>query len=338
MRFHVLMIRFSSLGDVVLQTSVVQWLKSTYGDRLRVSFVTSKEFASLVEGHPHIHRVLKFDRRGGNLSGLVGEIKRLHEEDPIHLLLDLHATTRSWLLRWKLWWLPRLVVNKHRLSRFVLLRLPWAWPKKFWSTRPHVERVARDWQGVLLAPFQENVFPRTFSPATPQPQHPRRYVVFSPVASFAPKRWPLESFVKLARLVLAHPRFEDHDIIVLGGPNDDYCRAFDEVADARLINLQGQTSLAESAGWVQHAQLVVGNDSGMNHLAETHGVPVVTIFGPTHEAFGFAAHGPRSQNLSVELWCRPCSPTGKRPCFRSEQVCFTSITPERVLQAMVHAW
>lgn len=338
MRFHVLMIRFSSLGDVVLQTSVVQWLKATHGDKLRVTFVTSKEFASLVEDHAYIHRVLKFDRRGGKLNGLVQEIKKLHQEDPIHLVMDLHATTRSWLLRWNLWWLPRLVVDKHRLSRFVLLRLPLAWPKKFWSKRPHVERVARDWQGLMLAPFKQKMFPRTFSPTPPHPQHPNPYIVFSPVASFAPKRWPIESFVKLTRLVLDNPKFANHDIVVLGGPSDDYCQAFNVLPDARLKNLQGKTSLAESAGWVQHAQLVVGNDSGMNHLAETNGVPVVTIFGPTHEAFGFAPHGPRSQNLSVDLWCRPCSPTGKRPCFRSEQVCFTSITPERVLQAMEKAW
>jgi ADP-heptose:LPS heptosyltransferase len=104
------------------------------------------------------------------------------------------------------------------------------------------------------------------------------------------------------------------------------------------VNLQGKTSLAESAGWVRQARLVVGNDSGMNHLAETNEVPVVTLFGPTHEAFGFVPHLPRSRTLSVELWCRPCSPTGKRPCFRSEQFCFTAITPAHVLQAMGEAW
>jgi ADP-heptose:LPS heptosyltransferase len=338
MRFHVLMVRFSSLGDVVLQTSVIQWLKQQHGDRLRITFVTSKEFAALVEGHPYVHRVLKFDRRGGKLKGLAREIRALEETDPVDLLIDLHGTTRSLLLRWMLPHLPRLVVEKSRAARFFLLRLPWAWPKRFWSRRPHVERVPRDWQGILLAPFEKTNVPRTFAPPAPMPTHPRPYLVFSPVASFEPKRWPIEHFVELARLTLADARFAGHDLVVLGGKGDDYCRAFDALQDPRLVNLQGKTSLAESAGWVRQARLVVGNDSGMNHLAETNEVPVVTLFGPTHEAFGFVPHLPRSRTLSVELWCRPCSPTGKRPCFRSEQFCFTAITPAHVLQAMGEAW
>lgn len=338
MRFHVLMIRFSSLGDVVIQTSVVQWLKATYGEQLRVSFVTSKEFRHLVEGHPLIHRVLCFDRKAGKLPGLAREIRQLHSEDPIDLVIDLHATTRSTLLRCKLWNLPRLVVDKRRLERWLLVRLPVSWMKRFvrWSwlgMEEQVKRVPLDWQGLMLAPpLTDDSQPRTFTPSVPRPQHSRPYVVLSPVASFAPKRWPIESFVELARQFLQDPRYRSYDLVVVGGPADTYCEAFQQLNDPRLLNLQGKTNLAESMGWVQSAQLVVGNDSGMNHLAEAAGVPCVTLFGPTHEAFGFAPYGPRSKTISHELWCRPCSPTGKRECFRSEQFCFTLTTPARVLQ------
>lgn len=337
MRFHVLMIRFSSLGDVVIQTSVVQWLKASYGDRLRVTFVTSSEFKALVEGHPLIHRVLCFDRKLGKLKGLANEIRELHQQDPIHLILDLHATTRSTLLRWRLFDLPRLVVDKRRWERWALVRVPLVFVKrvlqwKIFGLTPQVQRVPDDWQGVLLAPPLKTEGPRTFTPPAPRPHHPRPYVVFSPVASFAPKRWPIESFVKLAEQFLAE--FKEHDLVVVGGPGDTYCQQFNQIADARMINLQGQTNLQQSTGWVQGAALVVGNDSGMNHLAEAAGVPCITLFGPTHEAFGFAPYGRQSSTISHELWCRPCSPTGKSPCFRKEQFCFTLTTPERVLAEM----
>jgi ADP-heptose:LPS heptosyltransferase len=59
------MIRFSSMGDVVLQTATINWLRSLYGQNLRLSFVTSQEFASLMEGHPGLNHLLTFNRRGG---------------------------------------------------------------------------------------------------------------------------------------------------------------------------------------------------------------------------------------------------------------------------------
>lgn len=330
------MVRFSSLGDVVIQTSVVQWLKASFGDQLRVTFVTSREFKDLVEGHPLIHRVLCFDRKGGKLAGLVKEVRQLHQNDPIHLILDLHATTRSTLLRLMLSEFPRLVVDKRRIERWLLVHLPFVSLKRLISERllrrePQVLRVPRDWQGLLFAPPLAEAHPLTFTPPPPRPQHPRPYVVFSPVASFTPKRWPIESFVELARQFLADEKFKSYDLIVVGGPGDTYCEAFHQIRDERLHNLQGKTNLAQSTGWVQSAALVVGNDSGMNHLAEASGVPCITLFGPTHEAFGFAPYGPRSRSISHELWCRPCSPTGKKACGRKEQYCFTLTTPARVM-------
>lgn len=334
MRFHVLMIRFSSLGDVVIQTSVIQWLKKTYGDKLRVTFVTSAEFKSLVDGHPLIHRVLSFDRKQGSLGALEAEIRKVHSEDPIHLILDLHATTRSTLLRWRLWSIPRLVVDKRRVERWLLTHVPLVWFKKIiarMGMEVQVQRVPRDWQGILMAPpTEEDVL--TFTPPPVRPHHPKPYVLFSPVASFEPKRWPIESFVELARQFLSSERYQGLDLVVVGGPGDSYCEAFNQINNPRLLNLQGKTSLKESMGWVQSAKLVVGNDSGMNHLAEAAGVSCITLFGPTHEAFGFAPYGKNSTSISHDLWCRPCSTTGKKKCFRSEQFCFTLTTPGRVME------
>lgn len=333
MRFHVLMIRFSSLGDVVIQTSVVQWLKATYGDKLRVTFVTSVEFKSLVDGHPLIHRVLCFDRKKGSLGALETEIRKVHETDPIHLILDLHATTRSTLLRWRLWTIPRLVVDKRRIERWLLTHVPLGWLKKIIariSMETQVKRVPLDWQGILMAPPIEDEI-LTFTPAPTRPHHPRPYVLFSPVASFEPKRWPIQSFVEVATQFLTNSAFKDFDLVVVGGPSDTYCEAFNQITDPRLINLQGKTTLKESMGWVQSAALVVGNDSGMNHLAEAAGVSCITLFGPTHEAFGFAPYGKNSTSISHDLWCRPCSTTGKKKCFRSEQFCFTLTTPQVVM-------
>ncbi len=326
--WHIVLLRFSSLGDVVLQTAIAHWLKSHYGEKLQLSFVTSQEFAALVEQHPALTRVISFDRRQESVSQLAGRLRRLHAEHPIDLMLDLHATTRSILLRTLLWQIPRLVVEKRRLARFLMVNAKGL--VRFFSRRPHVERIPAEWQGLLHAPVLK-AFPRTQLQALPQDAPlPGPYIVLAPVASFAPKRWPMESFLELAQRLLADEALKEFRFVVIAGPADTHCELLNQIRDPRLINLQGKTKLTESMRYLRFARLVIGNDSGMNHIAEAYGVPVLTLFGPTHEAFGFGAHLPQSKNLSQELWCRPCSTTGNKACFRQEQFCFTALTPELV--------
>jgi heptosyltransferase-2 len=335
---HFVLVRFSSLGDVVLQTAIINWLKASYGERLKITFVTSVEFRDLVSGLPGVERVLVFDRRSGaKLKGLASEIRTLHAQDPITLMLDLHGTTRSFLLRLMLPEIPRLVVDKRRLERTLLVRLPISkrWANWRWlGLENQVERIALDWQGLLLAPFKRGDGPLTSVPTVAAMKHTKPYVVFAPVASFAPKRWPMDRFVELTRKFLADERWKNHDVVIIAGPSDTQCEALNVIQDERLINLQGKTKLKESVAWLAGAKVVVGNDSGMNHIAEAQGVPVLTLFGPTHEKFGFAPHLKNSEALSVDLWCRPCSNTGKRACFRSEQFCFTELTVDYVWERL----
>lgn len=332
-RLHLLLVRFSSLGDVVVQTSVVTWLKATYGQNLRISFVTSAEFKDLLVGHPDIHRVISFDRKGGDtIQVLAKKISEIHANDPLDLMLDLHATTRSWLLRFKLWWLPRLVVDKRRFERFLSVGfryvkltafLKWAKP---WQ---QVWRTPIDWQGILLAPLNTHEA-MTFTAHGLKSATERPYAVLAPVASFAMKHWPIKYYLEIAQRFLQDESFKNWDLVVIAGPDDKHCQAFDTIQHERFKNLQGKTKLKESLAWMQQAKIVLGNDSGMNHVAEAGHVPVLTIFGPTHEAFGFAPHLKNSVALSLDVACRPCSTTGKKDCFRSEQVCMTQLTPETV--------
>jgi ADP-heptose:LPS heptosyltransferase len=336
-RMHVMLIRFSSLGDVVIQTSVINWLHQNFGTKLKITFVTSREFQDLVSGHPLIDRVVSFDRRSGEkLTGLVKKLKVIHSEDPFTFIFDLHATTRSWLLRLMLNSIPRLVVDKRRVLRTLLVRLPGVWVKrwtkwKFLGLEPQVIRTAKDFQGIMLAPYKE-MQPMTFTPALERVNHPRPYVVLAPVASFAAKRWPVDHYVQLAQLFLE--RTQGMDLVIVAGPEDTHCQAFNVIQNERLINLQGKTKLKESMSWMLGAVTVVGNDSGMNHVAEAGDVPVITLFGPTHEAFGFVPHLKNSLALSKDLWCRPCSTTGSKKCFRDKHYCMIGIDVETVWKAL----
>ena len=342
---HILLVRFSSMGDVVLQTATINWLRSLLGEESTFSFVTSKEFSSLLDSHPEVKNVISFDRRGGETwKDLVKKIDELDKATPIDLILDLHATLRSFRLKLSYWNIPSLTVDKRRWERFFLtkiknVRLKRIFDKKFFGLEPQVERILKDFESIFgdsrskrrtvnyrKGPNEE------LTSLAPLPEYPlpKPYVVLAPSASFIYKRWPVERFVELGKKILNETGLH---VVVLGGPDDKFCEVFNEIDSDRLHNLQGKTSLKESMSVLAHAKGCIGNDSGMNHISEAYGVPCVTLFGPTDPRFGFAPHGSNSKYLSKEMFCKPCSTTGKTPCYRDRLYCMEEISVNEVYEA-----
>lgn len=340
---HILLIRFSSMGDIVLQTATINWLRSLLGAELKITFVTSKEFASLVENHPFVTSVISFDRRGGEkLNDLISKIKVIDSKEPIDLVLDLHANLRSMLLKFRFWTIPALTVDKRRWERLILVKfknkfLKRILSKKVFGLEPQVERIIKDFEfifGDLKALRRTQDFRKgphkelTSLAELPTYPLPAPYIVIAPSASFKFKRWPIESFVALTEKLLEKTKFH---FVVLAGPDDSFCSAFNSIQSERLQNLQGKTSLKESMSVIARASLCIGNDSGMNHIAEAYGVPCVTLFGPTDPLFGFAPHGENSYFLSKDLSCKPCSTTGSKDCFREQHYCMEMISVDEVI-------
>ena len=338
---HILMVRFSSMGDVVLQTATINWLKSLYGNDIHLSFVTSQEFVSLIDAHPGLGKVIGFNRRGGETwKDLLKKIDSLDEEMPIDLILDLHATLRSFRLKLSYWTVPALTVDKRRWERFLLTKfLKKIINKKFFGLEPQVERIINDFEGIFqdksalrrTRSYRQGHHAELTSLPTPgKVDLPKPYIVLAPSASFFYKRWPVNYFVELAQRLLNETNFH---VVILAGPEDTFCEAFNALASERLHNLQGKTSLKVSMNVLSEAALCIGNDSGMNHITEAYNIPVVTIFGPTDPLFGFAPHGSKSRTISKELWCKPCSTTGKEKCFRDKHYCMLEISVNEVFAA-----
>jgi ADP-heptose:LPS heptosyltransferase len=330
------------MGDVVLQTATVNWLRSLFGPALRLTFVTSSEFSSLLDSHPGINKVLTFNRRGDeSWNQFIKKMKHSNEENPFDLILDLHGTLRSFRLKMSFWTTPALSIDKRRWERFALTKLKGVFLKQLIKTKlfgleNQVERIINDLESL----FQDSRGVRrtkdsvqgahdemTSLSSLPDYSMNGPYLVLAPSASFAPKRWPIQHFVELAKKLLENTSFK---IVILAGPEDKFCDAFGSIESDRMFNLQGKTTLKESMSILSRALLCVGNDSGMNHIAEAYGVPCLTIFGPTDPRFGFAPHGSSSKYLSKELWCKPCSTTGSRPCSRERLFCMEEISVNEV--------
>ena len=154
------------------------------------------------------------------------------------------------------------------------------------------------------------------------------YVVFFPGASVADKRWPVESFLELSEKI----NDRGYEIVVVGA-RSDFKLAEQIVERCRGVNIAGKTSLPQVARIVSGAELFVGGDSGLMHLAVAVGSKTVSLFGPSNPA----KWGPRGEGhhvISLELPCSPCSHFGTIPMCNYDYRCIKKITVSEVLNAM----
>jgi heptosyltransferase-2 len=370
--FHILAVRFSSLGDVILCSPVMSFIKMRWGDSVHLSFMTSKTYAPLMEQHPHIDSVHTISRRGG--IGGAREVLRvlsgIQKERPVDLLLDLHGTLRSLLMRAAFPSIPRIALDKRTPERTILTLLKTDFlSRQGPSGRPRdlgellVERNPRDFQHIFDADFDRETLSNFVENGTskrlhqgqltscvPAFNHPvqgllekipglerGRYICIIPSASFPEKRWPLQKFKELLERSLSDPDFIAKQFVVLAGPEDDFCRIFDALEvdfPGRFFNLQGKTNLLESAMLLKEAIFCVGNDTGLPHIAESVGTPAIFILGPTGEEFGFYPHLHSSAMISLKMWCRPCTTNGKGRCLRGRRHCLEDISVEQVFSSM----
>jgi heptosyltransferase-2 len=177
-----------------------------------------------------------------------------------------------------------------------------------------------------------HVFPRLSAAADRgTPAHP--VLGIAPGARWDTKRWPVERF---ATLVAEHAAAGGRSRIFLGPQEEAWFTAgpLGPAAAAAGADVVRGASLPEVARGLAGCAAVVTNDSGLLHLAEAVGTPVVALYGPTVRAFGYFPVRPDSVALETDLECRPCSRNGRRPCHRGDLACLDRIAVPDVQAAL----
>jgi len=315
---RILVIRFSSLGDVVLVEPVFRGLKENYPDS-KIGFATKKAYAGVFENHPSIDRVFVLD---GDFKALVGEVKSFGPD----LIVDLHRNYRSRKLTSQFPEAQKLAYPKAGSERFL---------KVLAKNRKPAAHTAERYLKAINGPA--HLMPPKLESASfvagERGVNPSGFTIgFGLGAKWESKRWPVEHFAKLAgHLKEKYPvsRF------VLFGSEEEYelGTSFKERYSGQepVVFIFGQ-SLSVAKRCLARLDLLVSNDSGLMHLGAALGVPTLGLFGPTHPVLGFAPLGEKSKALSLDLYCSPCSLHGKMPCFRSRRFCLEDLLPEKVLE------
>ena len=317
----ILIIRFSSFGDIIQSPVTVNSLKKKY-PKSSIHWATKSNFKMVVSSHPGIDKVWEL---GGakNLSNLITLAKKLRNEN-FDIIYDAHSNVRSTILSLilKIFKKPKFIKRpKDRLKRFALFYLGKNYfPAPYKGMKSYLKPLEKLGVDQNVTPCQLNLpeIKLLFN----------SFITLVPSAAWEMKRWPLEHWKKL---ILSLP---EESFVILGGPEDLFCQELEDLAPSRVKNMAGKLSLMESMGVVNCSRLVISADTGIIHVADLLGISGLSLIGPT--AFGFPT-GNHIKTLEVDLPCRPCSKDGRGRCSQKiYQKCMVDITPEMVLTEIRH--
>ncbi len=330
--FKILIIRFSSFGDVVQSLSLPSVLVQRF-PQAQVQWVTRQDMAPLLEGHSNISKVWVFDRRRG-ISGLLRLAVQMRSENFTHIY-DAHNNIRSRLICFVLRPLGLFGIGAffirrsiRRWKRFLLFKFRInTFEKPFSGQRDLIEPLVK-WQISKTLPPAPQIFPSVEMQKQAEQvlnadgKNFIGAIALAPSAAHFLKRWPKNYWIDLIQ------HMPDEKFVLLGGPEDTFIEDIAAIAPERVLNLAGKCSLLVSSAVLMKCRTLVANDTGLLHVAEQLGKPTIALMGPA--PFGFPSRD-STRIMQLDLSCRPCSKHGQGPCINKKyHQCLVDITPDQV--------
>lgn len=321
-----LIIRFSSIGDIVLTTPVIRCLKQQV-EGAEVHYFTKRNFREIIENNPYVDKTFLLDN---NLDDVIQDLKKENYD----YIIDLHNNLRTLKVKRALRKVTAFAFDKLNIQKWLLTALKI-------NVLPQVHIVDRylntvksfgvknDGKGLDYFIPKKDVVPDTDIPAAQS----LGYIGIVIGAALNTKKLPIHKLKEICAKI-------NHPIILLGGPEDK--KAGDEIASidpVKIYNSCGKFNLNESADLVRRAKLIVTHDTGLMHIAAAFKKPIVSIWGNTVPAFGMSAYYGKSMvaNELFEikgLYCRPCSKIGYSKCPLGHFKCMEKQDIEEIVRTV----
>ncbi len=321
----ILVIRFSSIGDIVLTSPVLRCLRNKY-PAAEIHFLTKDSMLPLLAHNPHVNRVYTIRKK-------VSEVLPALKAEGYDLVVDLHKNIRSVLVKMSL---NATSFSYHKLNyrKWMLVRLKV-------NLLPSIHIVERYFDALESLGIQnDGKGLEIFIPAEAEQEAgsillavEKPYVVFSVGAAHFTKRLPESKWKELAGLVKGS--------IVLAGGKEEFAmgEAIKSIDPGRIVNACGRSSILASAVLLREAEVVVSNDTGLMHLASCFSKPIVSVWGSTVPEFGMYPYLPLHPERSAivqtgGLSCRPCSKIGFASCPKKHFKCMETIPAVNLYNAI----
>lgn len=313
----ILVIRFSSMGDIIYTTPVVRCLKQQLPD-VEVHFLTKPTFRYIYDANPYLDKLLLLQ---DSLSATVKEIKA----ERYDYIIDLHSNLRTAIIKLRTG-IKSSTYNKQRISKWLSLKFRLKLVKPVHLVERYLKTVqflgvVNDGKPIDYYLKKDHQL-QDLLPATHQ-----KYVAFVIGATHFTKRMPNEKVISICKKL-------NLPIVLLGGK--DVQANGDEIArhaGPHVYNACGITTLDESVYLVYKAESIIGFDTGLTHIAEAFDKPIVSVWGSTvPELLGVQPYMvSRSLIAGVELPCRPCSKFGRSACPLGHFKCMKDINEEHII-------
>ncbi|MCC8410026.1 glycosyltransferase family 9 protein [Mucilaginibacter sp. UR6-1] len=313
----ILVIRFSSMGDIIYTTPVVRCLKKQLPNA-EIHFLTKPAFQYIYNNNPYLDKLLLLK---DTLSETIREIKA----EKYDHIIDLHNNLRTTIIKLRTG-IPASTYKKQRLRKWLSLKFKLKLVPPTHLVDRYLETVK--FLGVMNDGEPINYYINgqyNLSDLLPA-SHQNGFVAFIIGATHFTKRMPNHKIINICRQI-------NQPIILLGG--NDVAANGDEISAAisdRIINLCGKTTLDQSVFLVSQAKSIIGFDTGLTHIAEAFNKPIASVWGgTTPELLGVQPYRvDKTLVAGIELPCRPCSKFGLPKCPLGHFKCMNDM-PETLI-------
>lgn len=310
----ILIIRLTSIGDVVLTTHLPRLLKNNCGehDSIEITLLTSKSIAPLFTSNNNYTNIIQFD--GNNIELLNNEIINFNFD----IVLDLQKNSISKQLLSGYDGDLR-IVNKYRKQKLEMVYL-----RKFPEITTHVadrymdtcrDLIIDDGKGLELISDNHSSLGET------NKNKKIKTIGMAPEAYHYTKRWLADRYSELIDLLLS----SGFEIKIFGNNKNTLVNT-----NPKVENYCGKLSLLQTAQKISECDLFISNDTGLMHIASAFQIPILLIFGSSVKELGFTPYRVDYELIETEIWCRPCSHIGRSFCPLGHFKCMKQITVEDV--------
>lgn len=322
----ILIIRFSSIGDIVLTTPVIRCLKTQYKDAVEIHYLTKSSFKPLLVSNPHVSVIHTIEEH-------VSEISKELKAENFDLVIDLHHNLRSAIAKKiigkKSFSFEKINIQKWILVNFKIDKLPDTHIVDRYMKCVESLGIKNDGAGLdYFIPPEDEI-----DLSTLPPKFQNAYVGFVIGAKHYTKMLPVEKTISICKRL-------NLPVVLLGGKEDaERAEIIAKEMGESVYNACGKYNINESASLVRQADKIITHDTGLMHIASAFNKDIVSIWGNTIPKFGMYPYLPLGKSTStiveVEgLGCRPCTKIGYSKCPKGHFKCMQNIDESRIVTAI----
>lgn len=319
----VLVVRFSSIGDIVLTTPVLRGLKEQLKD-VKIHYLTKRQFVGILESNPRIDKIYTMDK---HIDELIPELKKENYD----FVIDLHNNLRTRSLKAKLK-RPSESFNKLNWKKWLLVKFKI-------NHLPKIHIVERYFETVSSLGVKNDEKPcEYFISENDEVEvseklgvEPKEFVAIAIGAQFKTKKMPKELLVKIIS------RLKEPAVLLGGEMDADFANEIiDALPNFTIKNACGGFNLSQSASIVKQCKRLITNDTGMMHIASCFDVQIISVWGNTVPDLGMYPYYPNNKDkFSIHevkgLNCRPCSKIGFQECPKKHFGCMMKQNVEEIV-------